>query len=210
MQSFLCFLGIFYAYLVVFSLYLAKTKKNEKTKKEEKKKKKSLIRHKDFRPSPSGLLYNAQTTPLKRGGLNSSGRRLISSIGKTKGIAFFSAKKIFSKHLDSWGKKCFFQIDPDFIPQDWAGLESSGQIAQSFFAKKHFQNFRIFFLKLFFEIFGNLLDILTIFLSFWFFGVFVLWIFRFSQGGVRKTMYFYPHFVDKRVTPPPFPRLRIL
>ena len=55
----------------------------------------SNIRHKNFRPSCS-VLCNAQTTPPvipKWGGLESSGRRLVSSNGKTKRIAFlFSVK----------------------------------------------------------------------------------------------------------------------
>ena len=50
----------------------------------------SYIRHKDF-CSSSVLFRDAQTTPLKSAtdGLESSGWQLISSIGKTKRIAFF-------------------------------------------------------------------------------------------------------------------------
>ena len=58
---------------------------------------------------------------LKRGGLESSGRRLISSIGKTKRIAFFYfffwRKNIFSKFSDFLKKSDFFgffEIFSDF------------------------------------------------------------------------------------------------
>ena len=59
--------------------------------------KKSNIRHKDFRWFvQSDFVCNAHATPpwiLKRGGLESSGRILISSNGKTKRIAFFCLAK---------------------------------------------------------------------------------------------------------------------
>ena len=63
----------------------------------------SNIRHKDFHSSirPSSR-SGYPPWILKRGGLVSSGQRLISSIGKTKGIAFiyfFSAKKNFFKNV---------------------------------------------------------------------------------------------------------------
>ena len=70
----------------------------------------SYIRHKDFRP----FVRNAQGTPwiLKRGWLESSGQILISSIGKTKIIAFFSyffwAKKIYFKKIQIFQKKSEF------------------------------------------------------------------------------------------------------
>ena len=60
---------------------------------------KSYIRHEDFllllRPPPSGSYYPPWI--LKRAGLESSGRRLISSIGKTKRIAFFFCQKKITK-----------------------------------------------------------------------------------------------------------------
>ena len=49
---------------------------------------------------------------LKWGGLESSGQRLIASIGKTKRIAFFSAKK---NKLKKHGKEAFVEIFPDFL-----------------------------------------------------------------------------------------------
>ena len=61
----------------------------------------SYIRHKDFRlPSVLCLPWRSCYPPwiLKRGGLESSGQRIISSMGKTKRTAFFSffgKKKIF-------------------------------------------------------------------------------------------------------------------
>ena len=60
------------------------------------------IRHKDYRPfvhPPSRLCYPPWI--LKRGGLESSGQRLISSVGKTKRIAFiiFQCTFIFQNHL---------------------------------------------------------------------------------------------------------------
>ena len=64
----------------------------------------SNIRHTDFRPSwfflcpssrPAGWLSRSRDRPWfpKQVGLESSGRRLISSNGKTNRIAFFSVKK---------------------------------------------------------------------------------------------------------------------
>ena len=63
----------------------------------------SNIRHKDFRPSVRPLSRSGDPPCiLKRGGLESSGRILISSNGKTKRIAFFflGGKQIFSKFSD--------------------------------------------------------------------------------------------------------------
>ena len=58
------------------------------------------IRHEDFRPLSLVLRSFVRNAPwiLKRGELESSGQRLISSFGKAKGIAFFfffEKKKIF-------------------------------------------------------------------------------------------------------------------
>ena len=66
----------------------------------------SFIRHKDF--SPFFLLRNDQgTLPwiLKRGGMETSGQRLISSISKTKRITFFFAKKKYFSNFQSFEKK---------------------------------------------------------------------------------------------------------
>ena len=49
------------------------------------------------RPSVCGAHSTPPSWILKRGGLESPGQRLIFLSGKTTGIAFFSAKKIFSK-----------------------------------------------------------------------------------------------------------------
>ena len=62
----------------------------------------SYIRKEKYRPAttPAAPMSRSGYPPwiLKRGGVESSGRRLISSIGKTKRIAFFFCKKkIFSK-----------------------------------------------------------------------------------------------------------------
>ena len=59
----------------------------------------SYITHEDFRPSVR--LSRSWDPPwiLKWGELESSGQRLISSIGKTKILAFFSAEKINSNFM---------------------------------------------------------------------------------------------------------------
>ena len=67
---------------------------------------KSKIRQENFRPFDF-VLRNAHGIPrwiLKWGGLESSGRRLTSSFGKTKRIAFFffGEKKIFSNFQIFW------------------------------------------------------------------------------------------------------------
>ena len=62
----------------------------------------SNIRHKDFR-TPS--VCDAQGTPrwiLKRGGLESSGRRLISSISKTKRIVYMDIYFFCSKEKKNY------------------------------------------------------------------------------------------------------------
>ena len=78
-----------------------------------------------FRPD---FVRHAQGTPpwiLQQDGLESSGRRLISPIGKTKRITFFLA--FFLLHI-LW-KKCNFFLDFfRLFSQDWAGLDSSGWI----------------------------------------------------------------------------------
>ena len=79
----------------------------------------SYIRHKDFRPSPS--VRNTQRTPppciLKRGELESSGQRLISSIGKTKRIAYFLlAKKAFFKNFTIFFLLFFLRIGLAWTP----------------------------------------------------------------------------------------------
>ena len=72
------------------------------------------MRHKNFRP-PSVLLRPSRSdhSPwiLKRGGLDSSGRRLISSIGKTKRIAIFSAKFFSSLKFSDFLKKKIISFD---------------------------------------------------------------------------------------------------
>ena len=59
---------------------------------------------------PDFVLPNAQGTPwnLKRGGLESSGQRLISLIGKTKSIAFFLAKNLEKKDILGFWRFEFF------------------------------------------------------------------------------------------------------
>ena len=66
----------------------------------------SYIRYEDFlcpSPPPSGLGYPPLN--LKWAGLESSGQRLISLIGKTKRITFFFGKKKRFKILEHKDKK---------------------------------------------------------------------------------------------------------
>ena len=76
----------------------------------------SNIRHKDFRSSRLRP-WRSDHPPwiLKRGGLESSGQRLISSIGKTKIIAFFFGPFFFNfsgfrKKLLNWIFRNFFRF----------------------------------------------------------------------------------------------------
>ena len=70
---------------------------------------KSNTRLKDF-PAPPFCLSRSDHTPwiLKQGGRESSGQRIISSIGKTKKIALFSVFK--KKVLDFFEKNRFLEI----------------------------------------------------------------------------------------------------
>ena len=79
----------------------------------------SYIRHKDFRSS-SVRVSRSEYPPwiLKGGELESYGRRLISSIGKTKRIAFFSRQENIFK-ISNFLKKglpfrCFDFFSSDF------------------------------------------------------------------------------------------------
>ena len=72
----------------------------------------SYIRHKDFIcPSPpSGSGYPPRI--LKQAGLESSGQRLISSIGETKRIGFFSSSFFVKKEIFA---KCSVFFHSDFF-----------------------------------------------------------------------------------------------
>ena len=92
------------------------------------------FRHKDFGPSsvcPSRSGYPPWN--LKRGGLESSGQRLISSIGKTKRRALFffnKQKKNLQKFLIFWGEKRFLtDFYPRFFQIIWfSGLGLTGEL----------------------------------------------------------------------------------
>ena len=74
----------------------------------------SYIRYEDFLRPSSSVTLRGPPLDSETAGQESSGQRLISSIGKTKRIAFlfyfFSEKKIFSKISDFLKKKWFFWI----------------------------------------------------------------------------------------------------
>ena len=63
---------------------------------------------------------------LKRGGVESSGRRLISSIGKSKRIAFFFFKeKIYFQNFEIFWNKVIF---PDFSRFFFSGFGWTGEL----------------------------------------------------------------------------------
>ena len=111
------------------------------------------IRHKDFRACV--LLRNACATwILKRGGLDSSGQRLISLNRKTKRRAFFWRKNIFSKSSD-FKKICFFRL----FSQDRTGeLGSNLVFVKIIFQISQINQLNSDFLKIFeiFELFANM------------------------------------------------------
>ena len=80
----------------------------------------SYIRKGKCRPATTPMSRSGYPSwILKWAGLESSGQRLISSIGKTKKKAFFQLTLFF----------LFFKILRFFEQEkDWAGLESSGRI----------------------------------------------------------------------------------
>ena len=86
---------------------------------------KSKIRHKDFFPP---VTLRVPPWILKRGELESSGQKIISSIGKIKRIALFFSFVFWQKK----NNKKIVEILPAFSRffwGDWAELESSGRIA---------------------------------------------------------------------------------
>ena len=133
---------------------------------------------------------------MKRGGLESSGRRLLSSIGKTKRIAsFFFGKKIFLKQLEIRNSVLLLlsMSRSGFPPRilKRGGPESSGQRLISSFGKtkgnsifffrqkKIYLKFPDFSKKVIFKIFWDFLRFFIFFnilKNFKFFGFF-LWIF---------------------------------
>ena len=124
--------------------------------------KQSYISHKDYR-SPSGLRHDQGTPPwiLKRGGLESYGRILISSIGKTKRIVFLQNFEI-KKKTDFWDFLIFsivlrfFDVFFCFKKKDFLGFLRFFWILLRFF-----DIFLIF--KIFLDFTGFFLD----FRSFW-------------------------------------------
>ena len=118
-----------------------------------------------------GLVYCAGDPPpwiLKWAGLESSGQRLISSIGKTKRIAFFfSPNKIFSKFTDFKNREFlrFFQIF--FSGLGWTGELWSNRINLMLRNKEYFfvVAAKIYFSKMS-DVFRKKKDFLTIFLIF--------------------------------------------
>ena len=130
---------------------------------------------------------------LKRGWLEGSGRRLISSMVKTKRIAFlFLQKKYFKNCQIFWEKKWMLEIFPDFflrIGLNWRLLvefhisnieEQRGYFFIHFYLQNIYFWFRIFEEKkgIFFLDLVRYLNCLTFFLWYFFWRSFLMfWIF---------------------------------
>ena len=127
---------------------------------------KSYIRHEDFlRLSVrSSVTLRGPPWILKRAGLESSGRRLISSIGKTKIIAlyfyFFSGKKKYFQNFQIFWKKVIFLNFSKFF-----------QIFGFFYPFWKILNFLVFFMDfwIFFGFFAIFFGFFGFFLDFWIF-----------------------------------------
>ena len=128
----------------------------------------SNIRHKDFRPFVCPLSRSGYPPwILKQAGLESSGRRLISSIGKTKKNAFFcfwQKKKYFQNFQIFWNIVIFsdFRIV-------WPFLTIFGFFGFFYEFLNFFGYFGFFWI---FWIFLDFLDFLDVFWIFGFFEIF--------------------------------------
>ena len=91
-------------------------------------------------------IRNSRATPPERGGLESSGKRIISSFGKTKRIAFCFRKKKHFQNFRFLRKKWFFSSD--------LKKNSDIQIFLTCYYNFHFFGFLSNFLRFFLEFCG--------------------------------------------------------